>query len=270
MPDTPAAEQAATTTTTTTATAATATLPPHVEAAIKNMGFSTIDEAMQAAQTAVHANTEQGRAQIVSWVEANYGPAIAKKMIASKAEDVFKDLNREERRRVRRAVARQDQAFSDDDEAPTPEDATQDRIAEAAASAKEALEMAKQTSKKADVAAKAIELAPILADLARKDPRIAANYRQHMADVVQLVSTGHPKYQGANGVDAASEDTLARWETYGKMAGLERKAAPTPTQSAETITFKQEDIQKSVQEARERNRGSRDGFIDDLMNTQFS
>lgn len=251
--------------------AAQAALPEAIQAVMQKYGLTKPDDVAAMAEAYAFAGTPEGAKLVVDNVAAKHGVQIAKKVMATKPDEVLKDADREVRRKVRRAVARHDQnndstvtEGDDIDDAPNPAE-------EARASAKEALEAARRAEAKSDTAARATGLAPLLLAEARKDERIANNFSDWMTEVTNLVETGHPKYQGgAAGVKAASEDVLRAWARYGQMAGMAVPSAPAAKPTAETIAVKPEDVSKSVKEARERTRGmSSSSFVDDIIAREF-
>lgn len=264
MPEESAAAQAAPAETKAAEPAAQAALPAEVTAAMQQLGASDLKEMVEWATLYKYAETPEGRQRVIDNVKRLAGVQIAKEMIAADPDAVLKDVDREVRRKVRRSVARRDQdgtPVDDDgvDDAPNPAE-------EAKAAAREARDIALAAQQETRTAARAVAIAPQLAALATKDPRIAQNFPTFSSEVSALLQSGHPKYQGQNGVIAASEDVLNRWEAYGTMAGLKRPAAAAPAASADVPIPTAADAAKIVQEALAESRGRGvSGAIDAIM-----
>jgi hypothetical protein len=215
---------------------------------MKSRGY-TPEQVLGAVQQVERAMTPDGAREIVDVVRKTHGAAIAQELLASIPDEVLKGLDSKARRSIRRAVARRDEGadYQDpdtgDDDAPNP-------AVEAKAAAEAARKDAGEARQLAMTTAEAVSLAPKLVSFMSRNPIAAAHAEEWQAQVIPLLKSGHPRYQGPEGIAHASEDVVNDWRRRGEMAGLKAEAAPSPNARGGIPSHKDEDIVKRLQEAR--------------------
>jgi hypothetical protein len=218
---------------------------------MKSRGY-TPEQVLGAVHQVERAMTPDGAKEIVDVVRKTHGAAIAQELLASVPDEILKGLDSKARRSIRRAVARRDEGVdadvdTGDDDAPNP-------AAEAKVAAEAARKDAGEARELAMTTAEAVSLAPKLVSFMSKNPIAAAHGDEWQQEVIPLLKSGHPRYQGPQGLEHASEDVINHWRRRGEMAGLKAEAAPSPNARAGIPSHKDEDIQKRLGEARAKGR----------------
>lgn len=214
--------------------------PNPLEEFAKSRGY-TPEQIQAMVEQVEYINTPAGEKAVADAVAKKYGHDIAKQVLLEKPDDVLKGLDSRGRRHVRRFVARQDEAEDDPEPDPAVEakaavEATEARLGKVEATARAAVE--------------AVQLAPKLVAFATSNETAAKHYEQWQAEVLPLLKSGHPRYQGPQGIEHAHDDVVAGWRSKGEMAGLKPAAAASPTAASTIPVHKDEDIVKQMTEAR--------------------
>lgn len=253
-------------------TPATTTAQPdrYLEAATK-LGLKSVDQLIEAAQLYMHARSPEGEQAIVDRVKAALGEQIAIEQLTADPDALLSKADSKLRRKVRRAVARRDAEGADDHEEGADGDV--EPPAKGKNSEKEFEALRNEIDARLGATERAVSLAPKLHAIAAKDPRIANNFDPWAREVTTLLSSGHPKFQGEDGVAAASDLVLSRWRKMGEAAGLKPEAAPSPKRDGGQMVESPEEISKLVQKAMSQRRGrgtaSRDDAFVEIRNAVF-
>lgn len=240
-----------------------------VEAYAKQAGLSP-DQIILAAKQAMAASTPEGAAQIAAMVEEAMGDEIATRRLLANPETVLSRLDSKDRRKVRRAVERRDGTGNQQE--TEPDEAEHDPAVEARVEAREAAEKAvsdrlSQQDRKLDTVARMVQLQPVLDGILSRTPQAAAYPQEWRAEVASRIATGHPRYQGKDGPQHASEDVINGWSRAGEMAGMTRPAGATPKPGADIPIPDPGDINKVAQESYRK--GGSKSMVDSLMATLF-
>lgn len=230
------------------ATPAAATQPDQLQAYMASRGYSP-ERVLQAVYQAEALATPEGAAHIVDTVKKSRGAEIAKEYALGQTEDFISKLNAADRRKLRRAVARAGDEDDIQDTDPAP-----DRTAEVNAAVQAARAEAAEAKSIANTTAEGVALSGKLVAFMSRSREAAAHPEEWQAEVVPLLRSGHPRYQGPDGVQHAHDDVVGQWRKKGEMAGLKPEAAPTPRAGASVVTHTDADISKRIEAVRGANR----------------